>query len=653
MNMRTVQVPSKATLSYLEAFIAKEASTTLGPIDLLSGFPPRSLRSIAKSDAPISSYLRTNEMIIVASRNSSSSNKKNKKRNSHKASSAHKTHTNVMKSSSSSRRQKPRSTTTSTNTNDDGGVMLLRKLSQKRMESHLNTIRANKRLRAAFGNNWKFTENKDTRRADGQVSEIIVQFKSGQRKWESETVTKMNDEELRSVIRHVIRNLHKDAREQLRLQNLAQVSPRVFWNVCIWNQKNPMKSLSTPSSLESALRRLLPSEDWSFLDSRKRTLSAKAKENLVISEKDMHDAAKLIAEVAMSKTLAKEEDEKVVWNTEGIHIGRRVTKYFSSGPSYATVVMYVNTRRVKMVYLLSLSPFLSLSLSLCTTFKECISIFVRALFNILILKRNRRYAKPGKNIKEDPALWKIRYDNGDEEDLEEEELKLAIEESLKWKSKGHPYIGRRVLRAFDDDILIHGTVVRFYDADSTSDMLWHVVHDDGDEEDLSRKQVEDAIELLRQKDETSKSGIKNDITLVISEREIVDFLKDKIHVRTLEDLAKSNAFKLRQEIRQGLRIRVTEDGVQEYIDRAQILASNLIMLDLLDNSPLNIQSLRRVAGIRFPVHLSRCVPEELHRKLLNDGNAYNTSLDSVRRWIKDARRVIDTKSWLKTPPPAV
>ena len=216
----------------------------------------------------------------------------------------------------------------------------------------------------------------------------------------------------------------------------------------------------------------------------------------------------------------------------------------------------------------------------------------------------------------------------------------------------HRYIGRKVFRVFGD-VVVTGIVTEFYDANKSSEMLWHVVHNDGDEEDLSKEQVEEAIERFRledeRKEEQEESLISNNTTLssVIAEHEIVTFLQDKINIRNLEDLAQANAFELRQHVRQGLRIRVTEDGMQEYIDRAQILSSNSIMRNLLDDL-INLQSFRRISGIRFPVELSRCVPEDLHRKFDHDNRV---TLDSVRKWISEARNIVEKKSWLMRPPP--
>lgn len=60
------------------------------------------------------------------------------------------------------------------------------------------------------------------------------------------------------------------ARERMRAREMARVSPRVFWN---------MVKLF-PESVEDGLRELVPDADWSFLTTRRRELSAKAKRNL-------------------------------------------------------------------------------------------------------------------------------------------------------------------------------------------------------------------------------------------------------------------------------------------------------------------------------------------------------------------------------------
>ena len=64
-------------------------------------------------------------------------------------------------------------------------------------------------------------------------------------------------------------------REMLKPQNMALLSPRVFWS--LWFQYHKHEQCS---SIEEALALLLPDLDWKFLHRRSRQLSDKAKDNL-------------------------------------------------------------------------------------------------------------------------------------------------------------------------------------------------------------------------------------------------------------------------------------------------------------------------------------------------------------------------------------
>ena len=59
--------------------------------------------------------------------------------------------------------------------------------------------------------------------------------------------------------------------------------------------------------------------------------------------------------------------------------------------------------------------------------------------------------------RENKALWHVRHDDGDEEDLEEFEVKWAIEAKTKDEKEGwitidsrDYWIGKRAIRHFDD-----------------------------------------------------------------------------------------------------------------------------------------------------------------------------------------------------------
>ena len=102
------------------------------------------------------------------------------------------------------------------------------------------------------------------------------------------------------------------------------------------------------------------------------------------------------------------------------------------------------------------------------------------------------------------ALWHIRHDDGDEEDLEEFEVKWAIEAKTKDEKEGwitidsrDYWIGKRAIRHFDDGD-VEGRVVAawlpLYEERLTQVPLWCMMHDDGEFEDLEQYEVDAAVE---------------------------------------------------------------------------------------------------------------------------------------------------------------
>ena len=65
---------------------------------------------------------------------------------------------------------------------------------------------------------------------------------------------------------------------------------------------------------------------------------------------------------------------------------------------------------------------------------------------------------------------------------------------LAWQYHGHPWLQRRVRRVFGSDV-VDGKVVAYIPAGPHEDepALWHVMHDDGDEEDLEEGDTREAI----------------------------------------------------------------------------------------------------------------------------------------------------------------
>ena len=52
-----------------------------------------------------------------------------------------------------------------------------------------------------------------------------------------------------------------------------------------------------------------------------------------------------------------------------------------------------------------------------------------------------------------------------------------------WRSEGHRWIGARV-RVYHKDTHVDGTISRWLPEDDDLEAIWHMEHDDGDEEDL-------------------------------------------------------------------------------------------------------------------------------------------------------------------------
>ena len=62
----------------------------------------------------------------------------------------------------------------------------------------------------------------------------------------------------------------------------------------------------------------------------------------------------------------------------------------------------------------------------------------------------------------------------------------------KWLTSGHKWLGAHVWRVFDGEG-VSGTVVKWARAQGDDDAVWHVRHEDGDEEDLDEPEMHQAI----------------------------------------------------------------------------------------------------------------------------------------------------------------
>ena len=106
----------------------------------------------------------------------------------------------------------------------------------------------------------------------------------------------------------------------------------------------------------------------------------------------------------------------------------------------------------------------------------------------------------------EPALFHALHDDGDEEDLESEEVEEGIQEfgfmameKEDWRTEGHRFINQRIARPFGKrESLALATIVKWLPEDEAEGepALFRAVHDDGDEEDLEEEEVEQGLRRI-------------------------------------------------------------------------------------------------------------------------------------------------------------
>ncbi|KAF0694992.1 Aste57867_14161 [Aphanomyces stellatus] len=135
----------------------------------------------------------------------------------------------------------------------------MRKATKAAVVHQYDMTLANARLQAAWGSQYSM------QMMDG--GKMKVRFLARSRTWTEEVVDCLQPTEIQAAIKYVVLAGGGD-KEMLKPFNMAQVSPRVFWSLARLYSGN----------VERGLQTLLPDEDWAFLDTRTRTLSAKAME---------------------------------------------------------------------------------------------------------------------------------------------------------------------------------------------------------------------------------------------------------------------------------------------------------------------------------------------------------------------------------------
>eukprot|EP00656_Telonema_subtile_P036096 TRINITY_DN40062_c0_g1_i1.p1 TRINITY_DN40062_c0_g1~~TRINITY_DN40062_c0_g1_i1.p1 ORF type:complete len:203 (+),score=69.54 TRINITY_DN40062_c0_g1_i1:137-745(+) len=116
------------------------------------------------------------------------------------------------------------------------------------------------------------------------------------------------------------------------------------------------------------------------------------------------------------------------------------------------------------------------------------------------------------------GLWLVVDDDEEEHVLDKDQMEDALErlaehaefgssdengddeDELEWQHTGHLWLNRYVLRDYGaDQGTNQGTITKWVPADPKNPeedpALWHVVFDDGDQEDLEAEEVEEALQL--------------------------------------------------------------------------------------------------------------------------------------------------------------
>lgn len=122
---------------------------------------------------------------------------------------------------------------------------------------------------------------------------------------------------------------------------------------------------------------------------------------------------------------------------------------------------------------------------------------------------------------EEHNLNKEQMEDGIERFAEHEEFGSEDEESgaeegvaIDWHHTGHPWLNRFVMRDYGETGTNQGTITKWVPADPENPdedpALWHVVFQDGDEEDLEQEEVEEALELYALKGSRKRGQVQPD-----------------------------------------------------------------------------------------------------------------------------------------------
>jgi len=101
------------------------------------------------------------------------------------------------------------------------------------------------------------------------------------------------------------------------------------------------------------------------------------------------------------------------------------------------------------------------------------------------------------------GFWDISYEDGDNEDLDEEELKEVLEFFTEFSQK---FIGKKIAKELHGKVCF-GKIKSVQSCSKSVSGSWSIEYDDGFVENLDRKEIEKGLEIVKKKKKSTKSPV--------------------------------------------------------------------------------------------------------------------------------------------------
>ena len=201
-----------------------------------------------------------------------------------------------------------------------------------------------------------------------------------------------------------------------------------------------------------------------------------------------------------------------------------------------------------------------------------------------------------------------------------------------WRTEGHEWIGRRARRFFAEYGAASGVITRWLPVDGDDEALWHMVHDDGDEEDLTESEARKAIE---------DGGLQGTFS-----SSIAAFLAE-IGIESIAQLADTEP-----EALSGAMGRGKDDDLLQAVAEARQMELQQAMIAIVGN--MSIYNALAQLGITTPHelilhrHASCIVADRTSTAMLAASSAIDIRIDEglVLSWVQRAESIVQNRSWM-------